>query len=256
MHHSINTMIQQIAGLDSWTQLSILGAWQYQVNSACINAAVRFVPDAPSEASGIDPLTEYEQARARLIRESDDSSLPSLIYLQRHIAFLYSEAGGTNGRGLEETLQFMSSRTPKREDYIAEYNNRIKLGMRPGMSVKQFVDAEYAQALLRHEQRMSRGDDAVRLCYTTSLEGRDDNNIPEWLVESMQQKLLDKLHDRWLKLELSRTNPRQRKANRDEAAASQLFITELMAEYGEQPDVPDEADDSFEAQLPASATAL
>lgn len=245
MNH-ISKMFAQMADLDAYTQMAVFGSWQYAVNSACIRQASKFVPDAPI-STGIEELTPYEAARRALIREAETSRLPALLSLQREVVGLMY---GTNGtpRQLEDTLQLMTEKGPTREQFGREYDERKALGMRPVMSRRQFIDAEFEQATKAFNALIAKGEDAVRLCETISIEdSRGFNDLPDWVGETFLKKMIEKLHNRWERLERDRTNPRKMKMDRDIAAASQQLIEKVLAEYGETPtfeddDTPDPSD--------------
>lgn len=244
MTHAIKRMQAEVSTLDTYTQLAVLGSWSFMINAACINAAAKFVPDAPID-NGIDSFTPYEAARKALLREADTSQLPSLISLQRDLTGMIYEADG-QGRGLEDTLRFITDKAPKREDFSNDYDQRVRMGMKPGMSRRQFVDYEFERAMNQHNFLVARGEDAVRLCETVTVgDDRGYTDLPDWVTESFQRKLIEKLHSRWEKLEMSRTNPRRSKQIRDAAAADQLAIVKLLAQYDETPgfDADDEPED-------------
>lgn len=236
MTHAIKRMQAEITALDTYTQLSVLGSWSFMINAACINAATKFVPDSPVD-NGIEQFTPYEAARRALIKEAenDNSSLPALLCLQRDLQGMIYEADG-QGRGLEDTLSFLTDKSPKREDFGSDYDQRVRMGLKPGMSRRQFIDYEFERAMNQHNLLVARGEDAVRLCDTVTVNSdRGYTDLPDWVSESFQRKLIEKLHTRWEKLEMSRTNPRRSKQIRDSAAADQLSIVKLLAQYDETP---------------------
>lgn len=244
---SINEMQAQITRLDTYTQLSVLGAWSFIANAACINQAMRFVPDEPVD-NGIECFTQYEAARRSLIAEADTSVVPALIALQRDITGMIYEADG-QGRGIEDTFRFLTEKAPKRADFEAEFDNRVRAGLKPAMTKRQFADYEFERAMASHNALVAKGEHAVRLCETITIsDDRGYNDLPDWVSESFMRKLVEKLHSRWEKLELVRTNPRRAKQIRDAAAGDQLMIQKVLAEYGEVPgftsddDIPDASD--------------
>lgn len=233
MNTKIRSLQAQIAGLDTYTQLAVLGSWQFVVNSACINQAMRYIPDANDEP-GIDGYTPYEQARRAALTEAERSQLPGLLCLQRDIESMIHDCDGQS-RGLNNTLEYMSSNVPSRDRFANEYEQRRRSNLRPAMSKKQFVDHEMARALEQHSKMVAKGDDAVRLCETITPAYMESSDIPDWVAETFENKLIDKLHGRWEKLEYIRTNPRRNKNIRDSAEADQLLIAQVLAEYGEKP---------------------
>jgi isopropylmalate/homocitrate/citramalate synthase len=160
------------------------------VNAACINQGMRYVPESPVH-NGIEEFTEYEAARRALLRDAEEATLPSFIALQREISTLINEADGT-ARGLGDTLEFLTREAPKRTTFEAEFEERRRQGMRPNMPKKVFVDSEFQNALVAYNRLIAKGEDAVRLCETVSIAGREDyNNLPDWVAESMQNKLIE-----------------------------------------------------------------
>lgn len=222
-----------LANCDTYSQLSVLGSWSFIINAACINQAMRYIPDGPVN-NGIEEFTQYEAARRELIKEAEDSPVTALLALQRDITGMIYEADG-DSRGLEATLQFLTDKAPVRKDFEAEYDNRTRMGMKPAMSKRQFADYEFERAMNQHNQLVAKGELAVRLCDTITVEERGIGDLPEWVAETLQRKMIEKLHARWEKLEMVRTNPRRQKQIRDSAAADQLQIARVLSEFGEEP---------------------
>jgi hypothetical protein len=243
MNNHIRNMQAQLSQLDTYSQLSVLGSWNFMVNSAAINQAMRLVPDV-DDHSGIDGYTPYEQARRVAIKEAETSQLPALLGLQREITGWIQDCDG-DGRDLNDTLKYLSSNIPLRATFENEYENRRRSGLKPGMSKKTFVDYEHERAMNQHNALVAKGEDAVRICETLTFDDSlmSSTNIPDWISESFEAKMLEKLHSRWEKLDFIRSNPRRRKQIRDAAAADQLMIARLLSEYGEEPGFDDAAED-------------
>lgn len=240
MNHKLNTMFNQIAALDTYTQLSVLGSWNYAVNQSCINQAMRYVPETPVD-NGIDSYTQYEAGRRALLQDSDSSQLPDLLALQRDIQGAIEDNDGS-AKTLSETLQLMMNSAPTREMMGAKYDDAKRAGMKPSMSRKQFIDYELERAVAMHNKLAARGEDAVRICETITI-AAEAHDIPETLMDRLEEKLIDKLNTRWEKLEFDRINPRLRKERRDSAAADQLLIETTLAEYGITPGFEPEDDE-------------
>jgi hypothetical protein len=259
MNAKLTELFTKVDKLDSWTQLAILGSWAFTANSACINAALRYVPDAPPEGSGIEAVPQFEQARINAVKDAENSLLPVLLAVQRDISHAILQADGQI-RDLDNTLEFMMGTAPKRETFEREFEERRRQGMKIGLTKKQFVDLEYDRACKRHEDLIAKGEHAVRLCQTLSVHDVDDTSTPDWMLEAFEQKLIDKAHSRWEKLELLRTNPRARKQIRDSAEADQMLIKTLLAEYNEVPGFvgtePEEPIVQFEAGVGDLSTIL
>ena len=245
--HRVRKMMSQLENCDGYTQLAVYGSWLFAINASCINQAMRYIPNADNE-SGIDGYTLYEAARRTAIREAETSQLPSLLCLQRELTSSIENADG-NPQSLDDTLQFLTSNAPSRATFEAEYEHRRRIGLNPGMSKRTFVDHEYERAMAQHNSLVSRGEDAVRLCETLTFEDKimESQDLPLWIPDAFEQKFIAKLHSRWEKLEFNRSNPRRQKAIRDAAAADQMQIAAVLAEYGEQPGFNEQAADAVAA---------
>lgn len=251
--HRYREMTVQLDKLDSWSQLSVLGSWQFAINAACINAAMRFVPE-PNDELGIEGYTSYEAARRTAIRDAESSQLPALLGLQREINSMIENADGA-GRDIQSTFEFLTHNAPSRATFEQEYDNRKRQGLHPGMPKKVFVDHEYERAMAAHNRLVAKGEEAVRLCETLTFDDKlmESQNLPEWIPDAFEQKLIAKLHARWEKLELTRTNPRQPKIKRDAATADQMMIVQVLAEYGEKPGFADDLESTPEQVADAVA---
>jgi hypothetical protein len=227
----LEKVFNEIDSLDQYTQMSIYGSFAFALNSSCLNQAMKFIPDV-EEGSGIDGYTPYEQARHNAMRTSEESYLPALIALRREIAGRLDNVGGSGS--LERTYEYICSNPPRRRQFETEFENRRRAGMRGGIKMKDFVDGEMAVAMKRHDQLVAKGDDAIRLCETLPIdEDRGYNDAPEWVLDSLIMKVVTKCKLRWQKLELDRTNMRLPKMRRDAASADQLFIEDILKQYGE-----------------------
>lgn len=233
MNEQIKNLLAEVESLDMYTQLSVLGSWNYSINAACINAALRHIPAVPDE-NGIADYTAWEQAvRTARFEASEDGRLGELLSL-RDAIMTAVEATSGEPRELDSTLEFMLERVPTAKQFEAEYEARRRQGMRVGIPLAKFVQAELATALERHAKLAARGGDAIKLCKQLLREDiRGDGELPEYIVETFESKMMDKLHARWEKLELVRTNFRARKQQRDAAYADQLLIKQLIEAHGE-----------------------
>ena len=245
--NKMNELAAKLADLDTYTQRSVIGSWAFFINSQCITQGLRALPNMPEEGEGIDGYTPWEGAMRTLHtklkeeqKEGGDmtSTLPAFVALQRYVSHMMSETGGDSST-IEDTHTFLTQRAPTRERFEADFAMRVKMGMRPGIPRKDFVDAEYARAMDQHTLMISKGQHAVefldRLILDTTIgdveRGFDD--LPEWVSETLEQKLVQKLRDRWTRLEMTRTNPRVNVKNRDAAEGDQLLIVETLKSMGE-----------------------
>lgn len=257
MQKEINEFAAKLADLDTFTQRSVLGSWSFFINSQCINQGVRALPDVPDEGEGIDGYTPWEGAiRTAQVKLSEQAqteggdmqpTLPAWIALHRYVSHMMTETGGDPSTVLS-TYEFLSEKGPTRERFEADFAMRVKMGMRPGISRKDFVDGEYQRALDQHQRMLAKGEHAVQLIERLTLatsgqveRGFDD--LPEWVLETLQQKLVQKLKDRWTRLEIQRTNPRVNVQNRDAAEGDQLLIREALKSFDEDIEIPVVEDD-------------
>lgn len=230
---AIFALHDRTTNLDKWTKLSIYGAWAYIINSQCINQAMRFVPEVPENLDGIEEFSAYDNARAELIRNAESSPLPDMIMLQRDVQDWIIEAEGQVG-GLESTLQFMNTRmTPDRARISEQYRQMARI-RKPRVSIETFVEHEYLAAMQKHEDRIARGEDAVRLCETITLDCKSEP-LPEWLMEAFESKLLDKLHSRWEQLEMDLMRPNMAHSRRKTIMADIQLIESVLESFGEKP---------------------
>lgn len=237
---AIHNLINKIDNFDKYTQLSVLGSWSFNVNASCISMAKRYVPTTPDETD-INTYSLYDQARAALIRDAENSDLAPMLALQSTLAGMIDELGG-NSSGLEGTLEWLVSRLPTRKQFESEYELRRRAGAKPAMSMKQYTDHEYERAMKQHDDLVAKGELAVRLCQTIAIDdSRGFGDLPDWVVESFERKMISKLHDRWRKLEFFRMNAK-RKEDADSAHADQMLIASVLSEFGETPGFAPEID--------------
>lgn len=242
---SIHNLFAKIDGLDKYTQLSVLGSWAFSVNASCISMAKRYIPSTPDETD-INTYSLYDQARAALIRDAENSDLAPMLALQSVLAGMIDELGG-NSSGLEGTLEWLVSRLPTRAVFEEQYENYRRQGAKPAMSIKQFADREYQNAMTQHADLVAKGELAVRLCQTIAIDdSRGFGDLPDWVPEKFERKLISKLHERWKKLDFFRVRA-MRKEDADNAFADQLLIANVLSEFGEVPGFPPDNTDELAA---------
>ena len=226
MNSDISKALNAVSKLDSWDIQSVLGGVNYIVQQAAINTVVRMLPPLPDEGSGIEGYTTWEQKmRDPEIREA----VSPIVGIANHVKDVLNEYTDLPPSEYNDVLAFMTQRPPQRVTFEAEYNNRKRLGMQPGMPMSVFVDMELAQAEGRHKQLLAKGEAAVNLLH--GVDG-NDASAPEWLYEAISTKILQKLEQRWMRAELRRTNPKITKQDRDLAAANQKLIESVIEELG------------------------
>lgn len=230
---AIHNLFGKLDNLDKYTQLSVLGSWAFSVNASCISMAKRYVPTTPNETD-INTYSLYDQARAAMIRDAEQSDLAPMLALQSTLSGMIYELGG-NSTGLEGTLEWLVSRLPTRKQFESEYELRRRAGAKPAMSMKQYTDHEYERAMKQHDDLVAKGELAVRLCQTIAIDdSRGFGDLPDWVAETFERKMISKLHDRWRTLEFFRMGAK-RKENADSAHADQMLIASVLAGYGETP---------------------
>lgn len=227
-----------ILPLDLGTLSKILPSWGFLANTQAISQAVRFIPEHSGDAEGIEGYSAYEIARRELIKEAEHSVLPALINLQRMVWGWMIEAGVSRTITTESTIEYLNatlkytSKPPSAETFKQDW--RMRKAQMPDFAIpmEAFVSYEMDRAMNQHNQLLAKGDDAVRLIDTISLDVQSDE-VPEWLPDAFESKMIDKLHDRWAALEIERTNLRAGKHRRDMAKANQLMVASTLEQYGE-----------------------
>lgn len=243
MKTELRKAIQAVTQLDSWDITSVLGAVNYAASQAAINAVVKLLPDVP-EGSGIEGYTNWE---AEMRKPEIVQAAAPLVGLANEVKEVLNEYTDRTPSEFEDVLDLMRGRVPRRETFEADYNNRKRLGMHPGMPLKVFVDAEMATATARFNAVEAKGEAAVRIL--NGIDGTSED-IAEWLQESIMQRMLAKLDERWIRGELRRTNPRLSRQDRDLAAANQKLIESVMQDvFGAVPSAQYTGNDSNEESV-------
>lgn len=260
--YTISQLQTKIEMLDTYTKAAVYGAWHYAVLSAAINAAMRSLPKEPEERT-IDTFNDFVLEQQQTTQRAVERCVPGLMHLADDIATWINDNGGTP-RTISETLDFMRGRNPTADQFKNEFEQRRRMGMKPSIPLAQFVEMELSLALRKHAEFVARGGDAVRLCETCAIMAarevdeesvNDTHTLPDWVLSTFEEKLISKLHARWTKLELQRTNWRAPQQARDDAAADQMLIQSLMIELGESPRVEeDEAAPVVQAPTPVATT--
>lgn len=244
--NKILQMHEEIQLLDGGTQIAILGSWGFLINAACINQAMKFIPDIEEEEysnlDGIEGYTAYEAARRELFKQAGGTQLPALINLQRLIFQWLDTAGASNdfiGSSTAEYLmgthKFLTRQKPTKRDIADEWIARKRAMPKFSIPKAVFVEYEYQLRAEQHQRLVAKGEDAIRLCDTVTIGGLSDE-ISERYSEMFDEKLKEKLHSRWEKLEYQSSNPRLKREKRDQIYADQELIRSLLVErYAEIP---------------------
>ena len=187
-----HTLLQTITNskLDVWSQNSVLASLLYVVTRSAINSAVKAIPDLPAEGAGVDTFTQYEQD-CKNIDPEIRAQLASFLDLRNDLADALAQVSDSEARDLGNTLEFMTSTPPNRDSFAAEWNRRIRAGMKThGMTMAKFMDIQYASAMDQHCTLIAKGEHAVNLlCQLEPAEAE----LPDWLIEAMFNKAVEKL---------------------------------------------------------------
>ena len=227
---SLNELINKITNLDHYTQAAIIGSINFMACASGISAAMRYAPpvlEAEGETPDIDKRNAYDFMRAEMYK--NDLAVETIGMWVSVISTLadYAEDHEIDLSDAGSCLEFMASREPNRKQFIAEYDARRKQGCKPQMSVKDFVDGQYKEAMEKHAKMVAYGTDAVRLLNTTPPR---DVDLPDWFIERAEEKSAEKCNQRWLKLAARASNPRLKKAARDEAESDMALVRAFMDE--------------------------
>jgi hypothetical protein len=249
----------EITKLDSWDIAAVLGSWQFVIQRAAINAAIRLIPDLPPEGSGIDAATQYGEDLRRVMNDEPPAELVSLVAMDAELTQAIDNYASVSqdSRGFGDTLTFLRNQLPQQNVFINDYNRRKRSGIKMAISLREFVNGEMQQALRNHQILLAKGQDAVVLLDKIAEGTPTLGDAPEWLEETLTQRAVDKLQQRYGRLEIRRTNPRLSTAQRDEAEASQALIAQCIKSFGSDI-IPAEAfnseddDAAFLAEVAAS----
>lgn len=276
-HDILNTL----ATVDLYSQLSCLGSMQYVCTAEAINRAIKLMPDT---SAGVDAFLNEERnlkldlqyvgpdEHGELVQAThvhDVETTPGNYYEQRRelmalldLRQVFLDLSETLSDGLERkddqdrsllsTMNFMMS-THKVEPvrYARQYILNKRLGIKNyGQTQAEYVQQECARAAEQHERFAAKGEIAVQY-----LEGLDliEGPIPERTMETLAKRCIAKLIARRIKIGQSlswRTDPVQR----EEAEADILFIEEAIQALGGE--VPAEAivPEELEPQVVAAPT--
>jgi len=126
---------------------------------------------------------------------------------------------------MESTLEFMTRDAPTAERFEADYEARVKQGERPGLSKRDFCELQLDDARKQHRNLVERGQAAIEFCNDLKVnEDRGYSDLPDWAVDAIYNKIVDKLTVRWGKLDIRRTGLYTKPADRTEAQADQTLV--------------------------------
>jgi hypothetical protein len=222
----------ELTKLESWDIASVLGSWQFVLSRAALNQAIRLIPDLPPEGSGIEAASQYGEDLRKIMNGDVPSELEALVAMNIEINEALDNYANVPSRSFEDTYQYLRGQAPKQNTFINDYNMRKRQGIKMNVSLRDFVNGEMQQALRNYQVLLAKGQDAVALLDKIAESGPSLGDGPEWLEETLFQRAVAKLQERYTRLEIRRTNPRVNTAQRDEAAASQVLIAKTIGYFG------------------------
>ena len=225
---NISEALDMILQLDKYTKISVLNSWRFFLNMQCIRQALRILPNDGIEKTS-DGREQYDQLIAHTMQEYEEEgdfapALPAFIALNEHVrCTMYDDM--LEPSSMDSTLEFMSRDKPTADRFESDYDERVRQGMRPGISKREFCELQLQTALNQHDQLVERGQAAIQFCHDLNVgEARGWADLPDWAVDALYTKTVDKLVNRWGKLDIRRTGPRTSPNDRTEAQADQQLI--------------------------------
>ena len=240
IEHAINMVLE----LDKFTKVSVFNSWKFFLNMNCIRQALRILPE------DIEKTSEGREMYDNLIRETTEfleqegdfiSKLPAFIALNEKLRItMYDDM--LEPSTMEDTLKFMTDNKPTATQFEKDYEERIRQGQKPGITKRDFCALQLEDAMKSHRQLSERGQAAIEFCNDLNVQvDRGYGDLPDWVIDTLYNKLTDKLTHRWQKLDIRRTGLRTKPSDRTEAEADQLLIEfvytdltgrEFVREYG------------------------
>lgn len=227
MNQQLNELLQNIRQLNSYDLSSMLWSMNYATSAAAVNAIVRAMPDLPAEGAGVEAFTQYSND----VHHVDTSNACGFIALKKELNAIAESHADTDLPEIENTARFLAARIPTRHTYINMYNARKASGNAPRVSLRDFVNSEFTQALRIHTNLVTKLDDAVRLIGEIE-ESCNDIQVSEQFVDGLYERLIPKLNERWIKAELRATNIRASEESRLEARANLALLEEVIIFVG------------------------
>lgn len=223
----ITNGLMLIMELDKFTKISVLNSIRFFLNMQCIRQAIRILPDNfEKTAEGRD---EYDHLIAKQMDEYEKDgdyapTLPAFIALNEMLrTTMYDDM--LEPSTMESTLEFMTQNAPTADNFEKDYEERVRMGMRPGISKREFCELQLEDALKQHRQLSENGQAAIQFCEDLNVsQDRGFGDLPDWAVDAIFNKMVDKLAHRWAKLDIRRTGLRTKPDDRVEAEADQTLI--------------------------------
>jgi hypothetical protein len=227
-HFNIDEALDMVMQLDKYTKISVLNSVRFFLNMQCIRQALRILPQEGIEktAEGRDQYDHLIEFTMQEYEKAGDYApkLPAFMALNEMIrTTMYDD--NLEPSSMDDTLAFMSRNQPKKEDFEADYEARLQQGQRPGISKREFCEMQLQDALRQQESLVERGQAAIQFCHDLNVSpDRGYKDLPDWAVDTIYNKVVDKLAFRWAKLDIRRTGPRISPNDRTEAEADQTLI--------------------------------
>lgn len=224
---NINAAIGMVMELDKYTKISVLNSVKFYLNMQCIRQALRILPDAIEKTS--EGRDQYDHLIAFTMDEYEKegdyaTKLPAFIALNEHLRVqMYDDM--LEPSSMESTLEFMTRDKPTADLFEKDYDARIRAGARPGLSKRDFCALQLEDAMKQHRNLSERGQAAIQFCEDLNInEDRGFGDLPDWAIDAIYNKFVDKLTQRWGKLDIRRTGLRTSPNDRTEAEADQTLI--------------------------------
>ena len=242
----VKTAVDLILELDKYTQMSVFASWRGYTNMQCISQAMKLLPYHGIEKT-VDGREEYDRLVQKTMEEYENMESEFRPVLPAFIAFndylrevMYNNM--IDVRSLEDTLEFMGSRETTASSFEAEYDNRVRQGMRPGISKREFCEMKVLEAENRTHNTEETGQAAIQFIEDLNVhQDRGFGDLPDWAITKLYEKLSDALNRRRAKLDDRRTNLSLPESARMEAEADETMLEfvyqeitgkEMTQEYG------------------------
>jgi hypothetical protein len=225
---NIDQAIDLVMELDKYTKTSVFNSWKFFLNMQCIRQALRILPDTDIEKTS-DGREQYDQLIAHTMDEYEKegdyaTKLPAFIALNEKLRVLMYD-DGLDPSPMSDTLEFMCRTKPTAENFERDYDERVRQGQRPGISKRQFCELQLQDALRQHDTLVERGQAAIEFCNDLNVHtDRGHGDLPDWAVDAIYTKCIDKLTQRWGRLDIRRTALSTPMESRTEAQADQTLI--------------------------------
>ena len=225
---NIDEAIDMVMELDKYTKISVFNSWKFFLNMQCIRQAMRILPLTGIEKT-VEGRDQYDHLIAHTMDEYEKegdyaTKLPAFIALNEKLRItMYEDM--LEPSTMEDTLEFMTRQPPTAGMFEKDYDNRVIQGQRPGISKRDFCEMQLEDAMKQHHLLVEHGQDAIQFCQDLNVNvDRGHGDLPDWAIDALYTKLIDKLEHRWKKLDVRRTGLRTKPADRTTAEADQTLL--------------------------------